>query len=315
LFVDGDDSANNVHVSVKGDRVYVRDTTGMVPGRGCRRAGGDLNALCSIPPYRVIVRTSGGDDVVRIYSPLRDRRAVEVWSGVGNDSLKAEPGPARVFLLGQADDDRLFGSAGGGEALWGGPGDDFIAPGGGADHVDGGHGDFLGPRPRFRRYARDDKECASRTHGFLDRELENDADNEAATWIGPYYREGRDTLYLGDLSMGALADLNVCRLGYFGTGALALVHAIENVEGTRYNDRLVGDDDANKLVGGPGQDWLDGRYGLDTIEAKDNEVDTVICRSGQDEYVDWREGYMNDPDTSIDRLISEYREPVALGTC
>jgi Ca2+-binding RTX toxin-like protein len=75
------------------------------------------------------------------------------------------------------------------------------------------------------------------------------------------------TLDLSNLPYGVLADLNICRLGFFWTDAAGLVHAMERVIGTSYNDRLVGDEDANVLTGGRGEDWLTGEGGADRIDA------------------------------------------------
>ena len=112
--------------------------------------------------------------------------------------------------------------------------------------------------------------CAPRTHGYHDRLSE--------TAPG----EGVDTLDLRASKMGALADLNVCRLGYFGTTALSQTFAIENVWGTRFNDRLAGDDDNNYLFGGAGTDWFAAGGGVDVIKAADREVDTINCSLGTD---------------------------------
>ena len=92
-------------------------------------------------------------------------------------------------------------------------------------------------------------------------------------------------LDLSSLPTGALADLNRCRLGYFGSYRLALVHAMEHVRGTRFNDRLVGDEDANELVGGAGVDWMSGEGGDDRLLTRDGQVDTVRCGAGADAYV------------------------------
>ena len=276
LFVEGDNAVDRVHLAMTSDdRVGVRDTgsNGISPWFGCRRTIGPLNVSCR-RPIRIVVRLYGDNDEARVYSSVRNEAKTEVWGGDGRDNLKAEKGAAQTFLLGQGDDDWLFGSSGGGEALWGGPGHDDIAPGRGRDHIDGGHGDFNRFGPVLRPYnhkqevARLDPNttrCAARSNGFLDRKFENDADNVyywqwafSDTYIPGYY-EGEDELWLEGSPRGALADLNVCRLGYFGTNALSLVHAIEHVHGTRHNDRLVGDNEDNRLYPGAGRDWIDER--------------------------------------------------------
>ena len=48
------------------------------------------------------------------------------------------------------------------------------------------------------------------------------------------------------------------------------------------NDRLDGDMGADTLVGGPGRDRLSGGHGIDRIEARDGEVDRIVCGSHRD---------------------------------
>jgi RTX calcium-binding nonapeptide repeat (4 copies) len=326
LFVEGDNAVDRVHLKMTSDdRVGVRDTgsNGISPGSGCRRTIGPLNVSCR-RPIRIVVRLYGDNDEARVYRSVRNESKTEVWGGDGRDNLKAEPGDAQTFLLGQADDDSLFGSSAGGEALWGGPGDDDIFPGGGRDHIDGGHGDFNRFGPVFRRYSHDQEvsradpyrtQCEARSDGFLDRKYENDADNIYYSAIFNYvvqgYHEGEDDLWLQGSPSGALADLNVCRLGYFGTNALSLVHAIENVHGTRYNDRLVGDHEDNLLYPGAGRDWIDSEPGSDRVYARDGEVDTIVCdgTSGDGYQLDYEDTDRNGlidygRDRTTERLVS-----------
>jgi hypothetical protein len=325
LFVEGDNAVDRVHLAMTSDdRVGVRDTgsNGISPGSGCRRTIGRLNISCR-RPINIVVRLYGDNDEARVYSSVRNESKTEVWGGDGRDRLKAERGDAQTFLLGQGDDDWLFGSSGGGEALWGGPGDDDIVPGGGRDHIDGGHGDFNRFGPVLRLYNHNKEvapfdpnttQCEARSNGFLDRKFENDADNVYTwqffnAWI-PGYLEGEDDLWLQGSPSGALADLNVCRLGYFGTNALSLVHAIEHVHGTRYNDRLVGDHEDNRLYPEAGRDWIDSGSGSDRVYAKDGEVDTIVCNgtSGDTNELDYedsdRDGHIDSQDRTSERLIN-----------
>jgi hypothetical protein len=246
----------------------------------------------------LIMRLGAGDDGVLITrAAARSLYMPEVWGGAGRDTLETQPGRTPVFLLGGNDDDVLIGNKYGKEALWGGPGNDRIIPGGFArDHIDGGDGAFdKDGRPVFRPYVRNDAECAARTQGFWDRALDNDADNRQTINGRSFYRTGVDTLDLGSRSSmgsappgvgflpefvehgGALVDLNLCRLGFFAdTAKVGLVHAIEIVRGTRFNDRLVGDGSGTTVIGNGGNDWLSAERG-GTADARDGEVDTVRC--------------------------------------
>lgn len=241
----------------------------------------------------LILRLGAAND--RVYITSEARRSLympEVWSGPGDDVLTVgSSGFTPVFLLGGDGNDSLIGSKNGREALFGGPGNDRITPGDmKADHVDGGHGDFaVDGRPMLRTYVANAGECAARTQGFWDRAVNVPPAGSTAT--------GFDTLDLtrssrgdetiasahplrdGTPTAGALADLNRCRLAYFAGNREfepSLVHAIESVRGTRFNDRIVGDGTGTLIWGMAGQDWLSGERG-GTVVARDGEPDTVKC--------------------------------------
>ena len=274
VFVLGSDAPDHVIVDAVTNPagqslVVVSDRGGrkLTPGARCSRSAGGRVACPR--PWTVNAQLRGGNDSATVTRRLRlgdglTRMRIELWGGAGNDLLEAQPGSARVILLGQEGADSLRGSSGP-EALWGGPGDDRIHPRGGTDHIDGGHGDFTGGPPRFRGYVRSDAECTARTHGPFD--------------LGDGPMEGRDTLDLSDMPRGMLVDLDVCRLTSNPpqSGGASLVHAIENVVGSRFNDRLAGDADNNALTGRRGADWMAGNAGADQLYAKDGEVDTVHC--------------------------------------
>jgi hypothetical protein len=311
LTVDTDDTQHNIQIDVRpypsydaGSQHYfvlfLRDTGGDdvkeskvldgwfgAPGESCDKYG-----ECPLPPegqrVRLILRLGSSADRARITWQARDALyRPEIWGGAGNDTLWAEGHSARTpaFEIGGGGDDSLFGSRTSSEALFGGPGNDRITPGdGAADYVDGGEGVFdQHGRPAFRNYVDNPKECAARTQGFWDRASD-------APSIGPR-RMGIDTLDLSlpnaqgaDPLYGAQAELNICRLT-FSTGAYVtgpygrgpgLVHAIEVVRGTPFNDRLAGDGTGNVLTGNAGRDWLSaGRGG--SVDARDGEPDTVQC--------------------------------------
>jgi Ca2+-binding RTX toxin-like protein len=275
LYVHGTQGPDSLRIDRQGDRVWVTDLRGnrILAGTSCRSERGFNSTVSCDQRIQVVVFTYGGDDRVIIGRYLRtwDSRAqrIEVWLGAGNDAGGIAVGRRPVYMLGGDGNDNLAGSASN-ETLWGGPDNDFIRAGGGADYVDGGHGGFdRYGAPVGRSYVNNPGECAARTHGFWDR-------NSAGGG------EGVDTLDLSTAPGGALADLNVCRLGFWGTDAVSLVHGIENVIGTPFNDRLVGDDDNNRLVPGRGNDWVSGEGGDDYIDTNDGFEDTFRCGPGQD---------------------------------
>lgn len=261
LYVHGTYGPDDISVEATRDRVTVRAINGHVlqAGYGCRQ---DQSYLVSCPtPERLFAYLYSYSDHFRMSDSVRQSAVhAEVWGGDGNDTLEAGWGSwfFTPRLLGGNGDDTLIGSAGP-EQLWGGPGNDYIRPGGGEDMIDGGHG-FMP-----EHYRRDDAECAARTHGFFDRLYDTQPS-------GP---EGVDTLDLSNLSWGVMADLNICRLTDFVTSDVGMVWGIEKVIGTRYNDRLVGDEDQNTLNPGAGNDWVSGEGGADRLIVNDGWVDSV----------------------------------------
>jgi Ca2+-binding RTX toxin-like protein len=316
LFVNGDEALDRVHVSVRRDgrTVSVRDTgdDGVSPGRGCRRGSGSLTVLCSVPSTqsrRLVIQLGSGADEARVYSAARRVFVTEIWGESGDDKLAVEEGARPAYLLGGADHDTLFGSSSGREALWGGPGDDGIVPGGGRDHIDGGHGAFTrSGRPVFMAYDRERAtapwnhpdgrpsgytDCDRHSGGFSDRYHDVHEENiYNHSFTGPGYSTGTDTLFLQNSPVGVLVDLDVCRLGYFGTDEVSLLHAIENVHGSQHNDRLVSSAEFNVLIGNSGQDWIAGAGRADAILARDGEVDTILCQNGS-----WS------PDWELDEVV------------
>ena len=275
VFVHGTHGENNFVVDSAESLLLVRSLTGepITAGTGCRW-NAKWRAVGCRRPFKVNVFLHGANDRATVKEGARANFATEVWGGQGTDVLRAASGRRTSILLGGDDNDLLVGSFAQ-EGLWGGPGHDTIRPGGGLDHIDGGHGAFNGAGvPFVRGYVRDDGECAARTRGFWDRlHPQNDEPG------------GVDTLDLSGLPYGVLADLNICRLGYFTTRSGGLVHAIERVTGTPHNDRLVGDGEVNRLIGGAGEDWYSGEGGPDLIDSRDGGPDTVRCDDAADRYL------------------------------
>jgi Ca2+-binding RTX toxin-like protein len=264
IYVHGTNGADDIAIAANNDSIRVLSLNGryLRAGAGCAQSTRTV-AVCPNGGYALAFLYNGQDRLIVRGSARRAAVRTEVWGGEHSDVLQAEAGSPRVTptLLSGNGDDKLVGSEFT-ENLWGGPGNDYIRSGGGADTIDGGHG-FM-----RRVYRPHDAECAVRTHGFWDRYYDRTP--------GP---EGYDTLDLSNLRHGARADLNICRLTYFAGREVATVWGIERVVGTMYNDRLVGDDDNNSLTGLAGNDWLTGEEGADRINSRDGRVDTIRCSS------------------------------------
>lgn len=277
IVVRGDAAANNVLLSAGPSTVAVRERSGgrLVPGAGCSAIDA-ANVSCTMPAARrVIVRLGDGNDSGEVGPSARDQVVSELWGDAGYDILKAQASsaPRRTFLIGGAGPDWVGGSPSSEEALWGGTGGDHIMDMGGADHIDGGDGQFASDgTPVFRTYADNPAECQARGTTTYDR-----PDSP-----GGY---ARDLLDLGNMSSGVLADINICRLGYFDTSALSLVHGIEDIIATRYNDRVVGNDKSNQIDAYWGHDWVDGQGGYDLVNLQDGGPDTIAdCNWGSEAY-------------------------------
>lgn len=136
-----------------------------------------------------------------------------IYGGDGDDWLSGRDGADR--LEGGAGSDSLWGGSGN-DILLGGDGDDLLVGGWGTDHMDGGDG----------------------------------VDTISFQWSGP----------------GIAVDLIYGGIG--GEVAGDIYISIENVTGSAYNDDLTGDASANVLVGGAGDDWVSGREGADTLSGE-----------------------------------------------
>ena len=67
----------------------------------------------------------------------------------------------------------------------------------------------------------------------------------------------------------------------FGDAAGDELHSIENLNGSAYDDRLEGDNNANVLYGADGTDWLNGNGGDDTLWGGE-QPDTLLGMEGVD---------------------------------
>src|SRR5262245_19985059 len=79
-----------------------------------------------------------------------------------------------------------------------------------------------------------------------------------------YGGQGVDTADYSDSNAGVIVDLDL-GTGLGGTAEGDKLYSIENVNGSSYDDTLIGDAGDNVLDGGAGNDQLFGNGGADTL--------------------------------------------------
>jgi Ca2+-binding RTX toxin-like protein len=252
-------------------------------------------------------------------------------AGPGADNVRGDPGAD--LINGDADNDLLLGNAGGGDVndvgdtINGGTGNDTIDGWVGNDVLDGG----LGNDTLFGMAGVDTVSYASATAAvsaslttntatggagndtFVQVErLAGSAFNDTLQGDGlanVLWGRGGNDLLIGRLGNDVLSgDAGVDRVSYAfapagvvanlttgvanGEGADTLV-GVENLDGSPFNDNLLGNALANVLRGGNGNDLLRGVDGNDTIDGGNgndtvnggNHNDTLLGRLGNDTFV------------------------------
>ena len=227
----------------------------------------------------------------------------EIYGGGGNDSLNGLAGDDRLF--GEAGDDQLWGQAGA-DQLHGGQGVDTVVYWFSDEAVtvnlkegtaQGGHadGDVLVGIENLWGSEHDDILTGDDGANRLIGELGN---NE-------FYGNGGDDV----LESGADADLldggtGIDTVSYnrstegvrvnLGEGIVEGGHAegdvivdVENIEGSFHDDLLVGDNSANRLSGGSGNDELEGGEGADRFIFKyGGKNDTILDFTDNEDLID-----------------------------
>ncbi len=193
-----------------------------------------------------IVKGRGGNDRI-----CTGRGAQEVWGGAGHDLIstwrgidRAHGGPGRDYLNGGPGDDHLEGGYRGSDTLVGGGGsdvlkgghgaaaDDFLFGGGGEDRLAGGEGE--------------------------DHLIGGDGADILDGSVG-----SSDTVSFAFEEAGVVADLRVQ-----GTPLTSgdVLHGIENVHGSVFDDTLIGTREANVLHGDDGNDTISSDGGHDVVD-------------------------------------------------
>lgn len=159
--------------------------------------------------------------------------------------------PIDNILYGEGGNDRiearsgndvLFGGAGN-DQLFGEGGNDYIVGGAGSDTINGGDG--------------------IDTASYFD-------------YISP---DGKTGIFLQLIDDKSKSERGKVGLNTDATGDVLI--SIENVEGSQFNDTLIGNNGDNELCGLGGNDELDGKAGNDKLHGGDGN-DTLMGREGKD---------------------------------
>jgi Ca2+-binding RTX toxin-like protein len=195
--------------------------------------------------YADTIFGNGGND--RIDADDGDDK---VYGGSGDDLIKGGAGNDKIY--GGADDDTLFGNDDN-DIVDGGSGNDLLDGGRGNDDLRGGTGndtliDFSGTDLFDGGAGRDELNYSS-FDGKINITLNGEAEGTARQFVFT-------SLYSGGPESWIEASPDE-------------TFSIEDVVGTRNNDRITGGDDANILEGRAGNDHLYGRGGNDVIDGGD----------------------------------------------
>jgi Ca2+-binding RTX toxin-like protein len=190
----------------------------------------------------------------------------------GNDTLTAVdfPETTSVVLLGGDGSDVMTGG-GTEDAVVDGPGNDSAAAGDGDDAVPNNAGD-------------DDLAAESGDDLFV-----SDAICEGDTLDGG---PGRDNANWAQFKERVTIDMRAQAAGEVGAGGqaqcpsfalLTRLVALEDIEGTSFDDFMIGDASDNQLLGRPGHDAYFAAAGNDSILANSGDQDlTIDCGEGFD---------------------------------
>jgi len=163
----------------------------------------------------------------------------------GNDVLTATT--TSVYFLGGAGSDILTGSSAA-DSMQASVGNDILRGGGGNDSLDGEDGD-----------------------DFLEGGLGDD------TLKGGI---GVDTVSYANESGGVIVHLDRAGQHVLGAGFLDQLESIENAIGSAFADELWGSFVSNRLEGGGGNDWLNGKEGADVLAGGLGDDTYIVDDSG-----------------------------------
>jgi Ca2+-binding RTX toxin-like protein len=217
----------------------------LAAGEGCARTAGDPKQVTCptlAGPARWLMADLGpGNDKLTVEGSLEAVDFVRVNGGDGNDTIRG--GPEEDLLQSGPGSDHIYGGEGSDGLIGGLPGPTYLYGEGGGDLLAAGGG------------------CAG---GILDGGPGEDDASFAETQAHP------GTLYIS-LEAG-WAWINAIK----HCDKVRLPRSDEDIEGSFDNDVLIGDSEANVMLGQPGVDSFFGRGGKDVIVAADGVKDWYI---------------------------------------
>ena len=175
-------------------------------------------------------------------------------------------------------------------ALYGNGGNDYLTGGSGDDWLFGGTGfNYL--------YGRDGN----------DRFFDTDTGSQ-----NMYGGRGEDTADYRDASGSVTASLATGIGNTAGTTGTDFYNSIEDINGSRFDDTLTGDDHANKLYGNGGDDVLTGGDGNDTLVGGDGS-DVLEGGAGADVLIGGSGSPLFDPFDGANTVTYEHASAGFLG--
>ncbi len=237
-----------------------------------------------------------GDDSI-----LGENGGDEIYGGNGNDTLKGGDGQDRLY--GGTGDDILDGGADGG-SMFGGLGDDLLTQETGDVYLDGGSGNdtlitevgggvLIGQDGNdllmssstikgadFSGGSGDDTLVGSASRDTLDGGAGNDFIETGKGYDLIYGGTGIDTASFVKATASVAIKLNKNQAN--NEDADGFIYDVENIIGSDFNDKIVGDVNSNLLQSGMGDDTVNNIGGDDTIETGAG-ADFVLGSSGSEQ--------------------------------
>ncbi|MBL7259651.1 calcium-binding protein [Paractinoplanes lichenicola] len=325
-------AVNNVVITRSGRTITIDDRVAVRAGKGCAAVKGDstkVRCTTAATPGQVRVFTYDGNDTIV------NNTNVPLTANGGPGSDRITGGSAADYIMGDVlgaagsgndaiwglgGDDKLFGG-GGDDAISGGDGNDSVNwptsfdPGLGNDRVYGGNGDdFLlggaGNDQLFGGPGNDTLQSGSgsdRIEGGTGKDyLDGGADLAPDVMLGG---PGEDTVAY----LGRTKPLHVSLDGVSGDDGEAgerdtLGADVENINGGKGDDVLVGNALANRIMGLNGNDTVRGGAGNDEVGGGDG-ADKVYGEAG-DDVLTAGEEWEGAPNTAVDLLDGGPHGPV-----
>ena len=201
-------------------------------------------------------------DVVGSIGILNGTRSADTLNGTANnDTIDGNNGNDLIFggagndlLLGDDDNDTIFGGDGN-DLIYGGDENDQLFGEAGNDTLIGGDNN--------------DELFGGAGNDFLDGRIGND-DLIGGAGADTLYGEGENDTASYESSPLAVNVNLITGTGIGGDAEGDVLISIERLEGSEFNDTLIGDSGDNELRGRRGADFIDGGAGVDTAVYRGN---------------------------------------------